>query len=236
MRYRPLIAAAMITLAACTADGGAQTQLGLDEGRQLASFAAGNPECQLWTDWKRMCSRTGPDGQMSCSADAEMPVEPSAPFCAVSSDGLGVGSRIKTKEQWLSEARFCDEHAEAASSQSGISAGPKCSRYAETRPFNGYRLAARAHSWCRVWKDKKTLQLVHPASARLDSSASRNGYYCAVRDVPQWCAAPRGFGLTPSNSPEFPDPNQKNESGIYVLGTYDRDMLNAVVGIYCGRK
>src|SRR3954464_6240791 len=51
------------------------------DDRQMMAFDRSHPQCQLWTNWQKMCSRTGPGGATYCAIDAEMRVNPSRPFC-----------------------------------------------------------------------------------------------------------------------------------------------------------
>lgn len=50
--------------------------------RALQAFDKNHPECALWSDWRKLCSRIGPDGATYCRIDPEHPASPSAPFCA----------------------------------------------------------------------------------------------------------------------------------------------------------
>lgn len=48
----------------------------------LVQFANSNPDCQLWTNWEKMCSRTS--GASTCIRDSRLQVRPSTPFCVIS--------------------------------------------------------------------------------------------------------------------------------------------------------
>jgi hypothetical protein len=48
----------------------------------LRHFDINHRECELWSDWRKLCSRIGPNGSTYCQIDSSHPVKPSAPFCA----------------------------------------------------------------------------------------------------------------------------------------------------------
>jgi hypothetical protein len=118
----------------------------------LERFGRANPQCPLWTNWQKLCSRTGPGGSIHCNVDPGRRVEPSEPFCA---RGMLSHPRTQSLEQRRSGNRFCRERAPLH----GISsAGPVpdievCTRYDPTRPFNGRRIAALLHPSCDRWSD-----------------------------------------------------------------------------------
>jgi hypothetical protein len=131
--------------------------------RQLLQFGAQNPECPLWTNWQKLCSRTGPDGAPRCSTDQGMKVEPSAPFCA----GGFLGNPENQKgEQLVSDERFCTKHETyTALSARGERHYQVCTRHARERPFNGRRIAALVHPWCETWSEMETNKPVCSAKA-----------------------------------------------------------------------
>jgi len=50
--------------------------------RALQAFDKNHPECALWSNWRKLCSRIGPGGSTYCRTDPDHPASPSAPFCA----------------------------------------------------------------------------------------------------------------------------------------------------------
>lgn len=74
-------------LTAQSAGVGASASATLDPSRaadrQMIAFGEANPQCQLWTNWERLCSRTGLGGGIQCHIDPGRRVASSLPFCAV---------------------------------------------------------------------------------------------------------------------------------------------------------
>lgn len=112
----------------------------------LARFDREHPQCQLWTNWQKMCSRTGGGSTTHCSIDTAHPVAPSRPFCA----RPGVGDMPDYEAR--SHNRFCAD----AAGTSGSTETKRCRFHQHDRPFNGYRLAALRSPVCRRWVDAGT--------------------------------------------------------------------------------
>lgn len=202
----------------------------------LARFDRAHPRCELWTNWQRMCSRTGHDGSTHCATDPGRRVRPSKPFC-VTASGEGrarPAAGSLTGPEARSLRRFCSPDA-ASVGPTGIK-NEECG-FTKSRPFNGYRLAARLHPWCEQWSDAATR---HPVCETQNRSAavpqcsnlaaqgftSSRGFYCSRPAVPAWCAEAQGLGLTLSTS--------KGDE-IVLIG--ERQEGFAVRGIHCsGRK
>jgi hypothetical protein len=72
--------------------------------RQMLDFGEAHPECRMWTNWEKLCSRTGPAGSVQCNVDPDQRVEPSTPFCA--SNPLALRPGIDP-QQLSSSERFC---------------------------------------------------------------------------------------------------------------------------------
>jgi hypothetical protein len=111
----------------------------------LAQFNLDHPECKLWTNWQKMCSR-GPElGQVSCVTDASRPVRPSRPFCAGNNGGharAGPPSSIPIDLATL--RRFCADIA----TKDGMEF---CSQMSPDRPFNGRDLQSLRSPYCAKW-------------------------------------------------------------------------------------
>jgi hypothetical protein len=174
--------------------------------RRLARFGADNPECPFWTNWRKICSRTGANGATVCSVDRERPVRPSEPFC-VKTPSSGIPARL-TEKQRLSSLRFCA----ATRQESGVDASGAtlyrevvCARYRVDRPFNGRGIAARRHPLCKSW------------------SISREGLLFCNKWIPAPCELQDGY-VRP-RAWHAPDE-------IWIPRTYDPDAV-AAYGVFC---
>lgn len=194
--------------------------------RELTAFGEANPSCEIWTNWAKMCSRTGPNGEVTCVSDPDRPVRPSAPFCT---GGAGA-SGPATTAQLASYRRFCRARSGRGAEQFRTCEGR------EDRPFNGRRIAARSHSWCQLWADEnydlvcQTGDLNVPNVPRCEGLA-RSGFeaqsklLCVSRTSPRWCRFPRLLG----GGPQYP-------FGEYTGPGY-RIGNPTVVGVHCeGRR
>jgi hypothetical protein len=117
----------------------------------LAQFDRDNPECPIWTNWQKVCSRAGLDGSTECHSDPDLPVAPSAPFC-VRTEFSGVSPPSESQRQ--SSLRFCaSTYDERVRNTAGdvLFEGKLCGQYEVNRPFNGRRLPARLHAACARW-------------------------------------------------------------------------------------
>jgi hypothetical protein len=191
--------------------------------RQLQAFDAAHPQCQLWTNWQKMCSRTGPDGATVCVTDPGRPVRPSEPFCTAGTEAEASPSRA----QIASYRRFCRFRP-------GQEGNPfhGCEG-AENRPFNGRRVAARLHQWCDLWVDGDYRMVCRSGNLairnvpRCDSLArsqfeAPSRLMCARRSMPSWCRTPGLLG----DGPQYPYPEVILPLG-YSIGNA------TVVGVYC---
>jgi hypothetical protein len=195
----------------------------------LARFDRNNPECQLWTNWQRMCSRTGQGGATFCMADPDRAVRPSQPFCISKTGEERARPDLQSLSatQRVSLGRFCSP---AAAARGPTGAKVEECGFVRSRPFNGYRLAARLHPWCDEWSDAITREPVCSADGsgglpQCDALAkqhfvSEHGLSCSKPNVPGWCVRTGGMG-TPKES---------------VLLMADRQEGFAVRGIFCDRR
>jgi hypothetical protein len=183
--------------------------------RSLVRFDREHPQCQLWTNWQKMCSRTGPNGATNCVTDPDRPVRPSAPFCVYA--GEGTMTPDLEGPDVGSVGRYC-----IRSRTHGVYSGPGsdpgrqiryCAEFDPRRPFNGRSLAARRHGWCAEWSDTSTERPVcveGAARGRLPSCAglARAHYrhnrplYCSRLAAPPWCGAAEGLLDRTESSPE----------------------------------
>ena len=193
----------------------------------LARFEADNPDCQLWTNWQKLCSRTGEDGAVSCSATSQFDeIRPSTPFCAAIEDGGAyrpiVGDGI---DEIRSSLRFCDYPAGKPDS---IALQIDSCVYSPARPFSGRSLADRQHSWCKTWYEAGEVRKA--SSTRL----APHGLYCAERDVPEWCEYPDGFGFGPSL--EMIERARKGIDQEATIGILVNPDAMPVRGVFCRRR
>lgn len=193
----------------------------------LARFDKDNPDCQLWTNWQKLCSRTGEGGAAFCSTDREKQVAPSKVFCSKSSSDVSLEEGSTNSREQISRDRFCTSF-DSDSPLSKRLGRPICADLDINRPFSGHRISSRIHPWCKSWKDKDGFGIVNDKN-----HISKFGYYCAEIEKPSWCAAADGFGLIPVDSPDHP---KYGTGEIQVLGTIDHSMNASVVGIVCRKR
>ena len=235
-------------LTSCITDGASgssnsiyyKSQVAADEA--LEAFDKANPSCQLWTNWQKMCSRTGKSGKTWCTIDPDRPVKPSTPFCTESSDGLAYDTSKKSLQQQASFRRYCiaEKGVDLEMSLADRSCAPN-----ESKPFSGLTLTARRHPWCEAWgianSDPKELNLVcRENGSEIDgkdckSAATKglvypNGLYCAKWQVPTWCQKPEGLlGGRQIDEPHKPDSTLDILIGVAVD-------VYPVRGIYCAKR
>lgn len=203
----------------------------------LTAFDRDNPSCQLWTNWQKMCSRTGEGGATRCNVDTERPVRPSVPFC-MDQPGTYVAFEELPLIEQESMLRFCTKREKLEAGTPSANEG--CIRYQEDRPFNGRRYSAISNPWCAEWKEVNSKKLICKEGAEGRDSCSRkfskNGLkrpvYCAAWTEEVQCSNPRNIynhqeanELLKSQPPDF----------IIVGGIHVLD-VSPIIGIYCGDK
>lgn len=111
----------------------------------LAAFDHDHPQCQLWTNWQKMCFRTGRElGQLHCVSDSAKPVAPSHPFCAGWDGNVLRVDRVVDDVASISAARFCRNWV----TRDGKRA---CTQMSPKRPFSGSSLDALQGPYCDIW-------------------------------------------------------------------------------------
>lgn len=197
----------------------------------LARYDLDNPSCQLWTNWQKMCSRTGKGGKTFCSSDKERPVRPSKPFCAEVANGQRKQFRVSDRflsqtslEGW-SRQRYCRLEGTVLTCQSD-------------RPFSGSHLSARRHPFCQIWAEDRAPNYRSVCSEenirgvqncdrlRTYRAKQSSKLYCSKRSalaVKANCLEISGFGEGPSFG----------HSGPYEIIAGGRRGDLAVIGIYC---
>jgi hypothetical protein len=123
----------------------------------LNQFGTNHPQCKLWTNWEKICSRTGKNGAQLCYRDRGYSTKPSAPFCVVTQrrpeDGFAA-QRQDTPAMRTSRNRFCEKIGNGMFAENEAPGKmPNCERYLEQRPFNGTRASAIQHPLCNKWSN-----------------------------------------------------------------------------------
>jgi hypothetical protein len=114
--------------------------------RDLLEYDRSHPECDLWTDWRKLCSRMGPNGATTCTVDTHHPAKASAPFCADSK----LGHRDMRAEA-ASRSRFCAKWRVPEFDRTSGKVERDCEFYKVERPFNGARVETLATPYCLKW-------------------------------------------------------------------------------------
>ena len=110
-----------------------------------------HPECPLWTNWEKLCSRTWIGGAIHCNRDPGRPVAPSTPFCARPTTEIATWPASERG----SYNRFCSNPLGRLDGELAIDdqSGPRCNRWRSQRPFNGRRISALRHPGCEFWRE-----------------------------------------------------------------------------------
>jgi hypothetical protein len=139
----------------------------------LRGFEKNNPNCPLWTNWQKLCSRI--NGRTNCKIDTRFPTRPSKPFCLTS-----IGEYGDPQLEARSLMRFCEDpdYVTTTGSKRRLSV---CARYRVNRPFNGRDLDLLRSPACEEWSEVLTGKSVCKES---DGSCrgnlrSRQGFYCS---------------------------------------------------------
>lgn len=114
----------------------------------LKAFDVGHPQCALWTDWHKLCSRTGPNGSTYCRLDELHPAKPSTPFCAVDHGSPPAPNSLAEK---LSRRRFSDLERSAIPRDLKDFDEKTRPLYKSNRPFSGSSIYQVEHPYCAVW-------------------------------------------------------------------------------------
>ena len=203
----------------------------------LIAFDKQNPSCQLWTNWQKMCSRTGPNGETYCVTDPDKPVNPSAPFC-VKQPGEYLAFEERSLITQKSILLFC---AKPEVLRRGLpTEDDGCLKYSADRPFNGRRYSAFSHPWCAEWKEVNTKRTICREGAESEKSCSsifpkknlKNPTYCASWTSEMACRKPSNtyFYQEASMQSKNQPPDSTTIEEIYGLNR------TPIVGIYCGHE
>lgn len=231
------VALVLLATAACVTRSAAVDPVsadGLDArlaaDRQMQAFGEANLQCRMWSNWQRLCSRSGPNGSVQCQTDAARPVTPSRPFCAAGpnaiygQNGRGIGDRRTAAE------RFCRTY-QALPLEPGQRPVRLCTGYDPQRPFNGRRIASLRHPGCGRWNDDSTGALVCTESG--DGAPSCGSLAASGYQHPHALRCSAWIGDAACHPYPISGPNYLAEGGIIILEDPDR---RPVHGIYCSRR
>lgn len=219
-----------------------------DAENALSEFDRAHPKCQIWTNWQKMCSRTGPSGETICIRDPDRKAAPSAPFCTGSS--LGYEATGLSPRQEKSVLRFCESYSEMEIPE--IRNGSRmmkplklCQRFRANRPFNGRRIAARLHPWCSQWSDSGTGAVVCNAASEAsdetpncrtladEAYAHENRLYCSRWNLPKWCREARSFYELGESETGWAPHEQRSQTGDVIYFGDHPPTPAPVFGVQC---
>ena len=194
--------------------------------RELQHFDRTHPDCELWTDWRKLCSRMGLGGATRCRTDRRFPARPSEPFCAE-----GEPPNADTLSEAMSRSRYCSRFNDDLSPQQTEPKGAHyCDLYRSSRPFNGQQIAQMETPGCLEW----TSGSVTCVSGR---SGKRRGRSCASTAI-EPLERPFPFSCTRwSKRTECPHPvgGAELESGPTSILMEQLQIGRPVWGAYCKR-
>jgi hypothetical protein len=203
--------------------------------RQMTAYGEAHPECRMWSNWEKLCSRTGPNGSIYCNIDPDRRVDPSAPFCA---DSNRLEPRNWSAAEHRSRTRYCASRRRPAPPLGDRSSDTTliCARYHPERPFNGRRVAALLRPGCEGLSDAETGRPVCVRGGNMQAgipdcaSLAASGYEsdrllvcgrwsgpasCHAYPTQEWRPIEEG---TPVDERRVyfgvPDPNQKSIHGL----------------------
>lgn len=206
--------------------------------RALREFGEKHPSCPMWTNWQRLCSRTG-SGDVACTTDPGRRVAPSEPFCAGYLRASPYYRHNPAQER--SYLRFCSgSRVESLVDGAGNrSSGRRlCRRFAADRPFNGHRPAARENSLCEVWSSEETGKAVCAAPGTSNAAlptCSEHPDPINPRDGLLYCSQWRSRNCRPFDGMRRTAVEEPRERIIVIPDSYSRDSI-AVFGVMCTNR
>ena len=191
--------------------------------RKLQQFDRSHPDCDLWTDWHKLCSRMGENGETTCRTDPYHRAKPSAPFCADYET-----ARPDTLAEAQSRSRFCVKFGRGQPEPPGAH---YCGRYRSERPFNGVNIENLRTPECLEWgtysvpctenkQNGGALPLC--SSANLRKAPPTVAYACV-----KW--APTGYCRHPVGGRE----PERLSGGLSLLMPPPPQTIQPVWGVYC---
>lgn len=197
----------------------------------LVRYGEHHPSCEMWSDWRQLCSRTGANGATHCRLDKKVPVAASQPFCVIGEAASVPKAEAKSRD------RFCLRSGQTyRPSDRDTATGPsRCLEYRSGRPFSGESIEQMRHPACLVWGTGEPGHdlcaedgrggLPSCASPKVQALRRTNPFVCTAWREPKPCRRPIG-GRSPA---------EPGELGIYI---YDPAPLHStpVWGSYCLKK
>jgi hypothetical protein len=148
----------------------------------LEKFDKHHPDCQLWTNWQKMCSRIGRSGKNThCNKDHSFRAKPTRPFCLSNSESQLIDSADELPNS--SDHELLNIFCTRFRASGGLRV---CEEMLENRPFNGRSLAALRHPFCEIWgqggqnicSENGSVPGL-PKCSKIDSNVqSKEKYYC----------------------------------------------------------
>jgi hypothetical protein len=201
----------------------------------LDSFGRDQPQCLLWTNWQKICSRTGLNGEITCAMDSGFKVRPSTPFCAGISGSLAptplrpspygptVLDNSGNPKRILSAHRFCRSKAERKLKErdNGQDFGCGSEGYLDKRPF--------ARPFWLLSKSGKRLVVV--GTHGIEPLGSDYGDYESL--MRKWCAVPAQYDISNERWNIVEDESFSQILRRKRLPMNKRFKEFSVVGVYC---
>jgi hypothetical protein len=199
--------------------------------RQMLAFGRENPDCPRWTNWEKLCSRTGPAGSINCNIDPGRRVAPSMPFCTVMGANL---PRERSEAERTSMDRFCRyETVRAPSGEGRRSSRRECARQDPERPFNGRRLGSLLNSACGAWRDYETYRLVCTTGGNRTPSVPDCAVLAASHyEHPRLLVCSQWTG--PSDCDGIPVMSRNREAESVIIGADPN--IARVHGLFCSNR
>lgn len=193
----------------------------------LIQFGDANPSCQLWTNWRRLCSRLGPAGSTKCISDAHYQVRPTEPFCVAGAWHDMPWYVADTAPQSQSRLRFCEEFDTEEYGDRHVTI---CRRYTSQRPFNGTRLDTLYDKRCEIVRSTSSTADLCRNPSSSPGSDCRKAFSRKRVSHPLYCA--QWKSTTGCETPVMSIPPPSAAGGLIVGHTPD---LNGspVWGSYC---
>lgn len=129
--------------------------------KALKLFDEAHPACELWSDWHKLCSRTGPKGSTYCRTDPEHPATASAPFCAKGSQGFTQLDDMSAAERQSVQRYVTGYQNIDVGEQVPGQSRPSYTKHVQVptfdpgRPFAGRTLGQLEHPYCAAWMVEK---------------------------------------------------------------------------------
>lgn len=162
----------------------------------LMAYQDAHPNCQLWTNWQKMCSRMGGHGEIVCVIDTVRRVRPSTPFCAgrirtrenvVPTAPFGAPVENENEPALHSSNRFCvDSHVRTRGYEKGIGFCGPHGQYRHNRPFSA-----------PFWQMERSPHRIVTVPVRGQATIFGD-YTSSIRQLASWCNWPTRYDSAPN--------------------------------------